>query len=182
MRTSSWRVHDLGQCGREYLRGPFKHISLVNRFEDKEVHTLSILSLVITTLEGLIPRGTLAPEDFSRTTAELVSVLFSQQNAGFLLPLSIWMIYFKRYTLITLPSRPLLLPRVIRTSSSLRIGIDRTLCFSLNSLLKGALIMTLRTLEGAPKCAFLDLRLDEWRLLLIFVILPVLSSCCRTEN
>ena len=79
-----------------------------------------------------------------------------------------------------LPSRPLLVPRVIRTSSSLRMGIERTykqttrqkcsvnrpgknrtLCFSRSSLLRGALMMVRRTLEGAEKCALRDFLLEE---------------------
>lgn len=87
-----------------------------------------------------------------------------------------------------MPSRPLLVPRVTRTSSSLRIGMARTfegnrglditsgtgknlwekirghtLCFSRRSLLRGALIITRRTLDGALKCAFRDFLREEWR-------------------
>lgn len=78
---------------------------------------------------------------------------------------------------MTLPSRPLLLPRTMVTSSSLRMGMLRTcfcccqfrfsdsfgrpradaegalltLYFSRSSLLRGALMMVRRTLEGALK-------------------------------
>lgn len=38
-----------------------------------------------------------------------------------------------------------------------------TLYFSRSSLLRGALMMLRRTLEGALKCALRDLRLEEWR-------------------
>ena len=38
---------------------------------------------------------------------------------------------------------------------------ELTLCFSLSSLLRGALIMFRRTVDGAEKCALRDLRLDE---------------------
>ena len=38
-----------------------------------------------------------------------------------------------------------------------------TLCFSLSSLLNGALMMVRRTLEGALKCALRDFRREEWR-------------------
>lgn len=38
-----------------------------------------------------------------------------------------------------------------------------TLCFSRSSLLRGALIITRRTLEGALKCALRDFLREEWR-------------------
>lgn len=38
-----------------------------------------------------------------------------------------------------------------------------TLCLSRNSLLRGALMITRRTLEGALKCAFRDFLREEWR-------------------
>ncbi len=38
-----------------------------------------------------------------------------------------------------------------------------TLCFSRSSLLRGALIITRRTLEGAVKCALRDFLREEWR-------------------
>lgn len=38
---------------------------------------------------------------------------------------------------------------------------ELTLCFSLSSLLRGALIMFRRAEDGAEKCALRDLRLDE---------------------
>ena len=38
---------------------------------------------------------------------------------------------------------------------------ESTLCFSRSSLLRGALMMTRRTLEGALKCALRDLRREE---------------------
>ena len=41
--------------------------------------------------------------------------------------------------------------------------LDRTLCFSRNSLFKGALIITRRTLDGALKCALRDFLREEWR-------------------
>jgi hypothetical protein len=47
--------------------------------------------------------------------------------------------------------------------SSLKRVLVRTLCFSRSSLLRGALMMVLRTLEGAPKWSLRDLRLDEAR-------------------
>ena len=37
----------------------------------------------------------------------------------------------------------------------------RTLCFSRSSLLRGALMMTRRSLEGALKCALRDFRREE---------------------
>ena len=115
--------------------------------------SLSIFNFVITTLLGAMPVGTLVPLDFS------------------LAILSTWMTYLRRYTEVTLPSRPLWEPRTTVTSSSLRMGMARTygrrrisnwrwptrdsikitLCFSRNSLLRGALMMTRRTLEGAVK-------------------------------
>lgn len=72
---------------------------------------------------------------------------------------------------MTLPSRPLLAPRTMVTSSSLRMGMLRawevvrrcyyykgressrelTLYFSRSSLERGALMMTRRSLEGALK-------------------------------
>ena len=42
-------------------------------------------------------------------------------------------------------------------------GFGLTLCFSRSSLLRGALIMTRRTLEGALKCALRDFLREEWR-------------------
>jgi len=44
-----------------------------------------------------------------------------------------------------------------------RGGEGRTLCFSRSSLLRGALMMVRRTLEGAVKCALRDLRREQWR-------------------
>ena len=41
--------------------------------------------------------------------------------------------------------------------------LPRTLCFSRSSLLRGALIITRRTLEGALKCALRDFLREEWR-------------------
>ena len=41
--------------------------------------------------------------------------------------------------------------------------MGRTLCFSRNSLLRGALMITRRTLEGAEKCALRDFLREEWR-------------------
>ena len=41
--------------------------------------------------------------------------------------------------------------------------LGRTLCFSRNSLLRGALMITRRTLEGAEKCALRDFLREEWR-------------------
>ena len=73
-----------------------------------ETHlSLSSLMLVMTTLLGWMPMGTVAPFDLSRWTR------------------STWMTHFLRYTWVTFPSRPLYLPRTILTSSSLRIGSDR---------------------------------------------------------
>ena len=43
------------------------------------------------------------------------------------------------------------------------VGSMLTLCFSRSSLLRGALIMTRRTLEGALKCALRDFLREEWR-------------------
>lgn len=42
-----------------------------------------------------------------------------------------------------------------------RILGSHTLCFSLSSLLNGALMMTRRSLEGALKCALRDFRREE---------------------
>lgn len=47
-------------------------------------------------------------------------------------------------------------------SRSLGRGKRHTLYFSRSSLLRGALMMVRRTLEGAEKCALRDLRLEEW--------------------
>jgi hypothetical protein len=69
--------------------------------------SLSSLMVVMTTLLGCTPMGAVAPLDLSRCTR------------------STWIIHFFRYTCVTLPSRPLNFPRTIRTSSSLRIGIER---------------------------------------------------------
>lgn len=68
----------------------------------------------------------------------------------------------------------------------------RTLCFSLNSLLKGALMIVRRAPEAAPKCTLRDLRLEEARpatvnimcveYMDLIVMLPywhLLSSCLR---
>lgn len=43
------------------------------------------------------------------------------------------------------------------------MGCRPTLYFSRSSLLRGALMMLRRTLEGASKCALRDLRREEWR-------------------
>lgn len=137
--------------------------------------SLSSFNLVMTTLEGWMAMGTDCPFDFSRTSRSMCTR------------------YLRRYTEITLPSRPLFVPRVTVTSSSLRMGMARTwepcsevrpvwggeleryvakgkgrnggltLCFSRRSLLKGALIITRRTLDGALKCAFRDFLREEWR-------------------
>lgn len=45
------------------------------------------------------------------------------------------------------------------------------MCFSRSSLESGALMITRRTLEGAPKWSLRDFLLEEWRLLLIFVMM-----------
>merc|ERR1719440_451115 len=66
---------------------------------------------------------------------------------------STWMHHFLRYTVVTLPSRSWKWPRTIITSSSRRIGSERTLYFVRKSLLNGQLMIFLRTLEGAVKCA-----------------------------
>ena len=42
-------------------------------------------------------------------------------------------------------------------------SLGRTLCFSRNSLLRGALMITRRTLEGAEKWALRDFLREEWR-------------------
>ena len=49
------------------------------------------------------------------------------------------------------------------------IGNGRTLCFSRSSLLRGALMITRRTLEGAEKCALRDFLREEWRAMIIHV-------------
>jgi hypothetical protein len=69
--------------------------------------SLSNLIVTITTLLGFTPIGAVAPFDLSRCTR------------------STWMTHFLRYTCVTFPSRPLCVPRVILTSSSLRMGNDR---------------------------------------------------------
>ena len=61
----------------------------------------------MTTFEGWMPTGAVAAFDFSMWTR------------------STWMTHFFRYTWVTLPSRPLYFPRIIKTSSSLRMGIER---------------------------------------------------------
>lgn len=118
--------------------------------------------VVTTTLLGWMPMGTDAPFDLSRWTR------------------STWITHFLRYTWVTLPSRPLYLPRTIRTSSSLRMGIDRvcSLCYwtsrrnlpaevgrtlyLVRSSLESEEDMILRlTEEGAAKCALRDLRREE---------------------
>lgn len=95
---------------------------------------------------------------------------------------STWMIHFLRYTCVILPSRPLNLPRITRTSSSLRTGKERvyktdifvprflqcqvfqenrlTLYLARSSLDNGADIIFLRTEEGAAKWAFRLLLLE----------------------
>jgi len=45
----------------------------------------------------------------------------------------------------------------------LEAGCRPTLYFSRSSLLRGALMMLRRMLEGASKCALRDLRREEWR-------------------
>lgn len=71
------------------------------------------------------------------------------------------MTHFLRYTCVTLPSRSLYFPRTIRTSSSLRIGSDRTLYLVRSSLDKGDDMILRRTEEGAEKCALRDLRRED---------------------
>lgn len=44
-----------------------------------------------------------------------------------------------------------------------RMREGRTLCFSRSSLLRGALMMTRRTLDGALKWALRDFLREEWR-------------------
>ena len=124
--------------------------------------SLSSLMLVITTLLGWMPMGTVAPFDLSRWTR------------------STWITHFLRYTCVTLPSRPLYLPRTMRTSSSLRMGIERvyspcetppmipsqpnpgrTLYLPRSSRERAEDMIFLRTDEGAEKCALRDLRRDE---------------------
>lgn len=50
-----------------------------------------------------------------------------------------------------------------RRPRGMRAGCRPTLYFSRSSLLRGALMMLRRTLEGASKCALRDLRREEWR-------------------
>lgn len=49
----------------------------------------------------------------------------------------------------------------VSIENNIRILGSRTLCFSLSSLLNGALMMTRRSLEGALKCALRDFRREE---------------------
>lgn len=70
--------------------------------------SLSSFNFVTTTLDGWTPIGTLCPLLFSRETRSMCRR------------------YFSRYTEVTLPSRPFIDPRVTSTSSSLRMGIERT--------------------------------------------------------
>lgn len=57
------------------------------------------------------------------------------------------------------------------TSSSLRMGSERTLYFWRRSLHKGALISFRLTLDGAVKCALRLLRREELTFLLYFILL-----------
>ena len=65
---------------------------------------------------------------------------------------------FLRKHVVTLPSRDLYIPRTTNTSSSLRIGIDRTPCLACNSFDKLADINLRRASEWALKCALRFLR------------------------
>jgi len=58
---------------------------------------------------------------------------------------------------MTLPSRPLYVPRTTLTSSSLRTGMERTWYLFRSSDESAELISTRRTDEGALKCALRDL-------------------------
>ena len=57
--------------------------------------------------------------------------------------------------------KPLLAVRGSR--EALDRTLEHTLCFSRSSLLRGALMITRRTLDGAPKCALRDFLREEWR-------------------
>merc|ERR1719313_1310020 len=83
---------------------------------------------------------------------------------------STWTTHFFRYTAVTLPSRVLYIPRVMRTSSSLRIGIDRTPCRAWSSLERLALMSFLRASLWAPKWALRFLRRLEVTLALNFIL------------
>lgn len=70
-------------------------------------------------------------------------------------------------------SKLILMQKRTCTSSSLRMGIVRTLYFCLSSLDKGADINRLLTCEGAVKCLFLFLLLDADTSLLNFILIVV---------
>lgn len=97
--------------------------------------SLSSFSLVTTTLDGATPSGIDWPLDFSRTrrstwmmSVDSMSLLFFHYICYARV-----LVHFNRYTDVTLPSRPLLEPRTTVTSSSLRMGMERTLYFSRSS-------------------------------------------------
>merc|ERR1719210_3187196 len=71
-----------------------------------------------------------------------------------------WILHFLRYTCVTLPSRSWKCPRQTMTSSSRRIGRERTLYFVRKSLLRGALMSFLRMWDGAVKYALRDFLLE----------------------
>ena len=77
---------------------------------------------------------------------------------------------FLRYTAVTLPSRFLYVPRTTVTSSSLRTGIERTLCFERSSELSAHDMMRLRSREVAVKCALRLFRRDEETVGLNFIV------------
>mmetsp|Transcript_42111 Transcript_42111/g.76168 ORF Transcript_42111/g.76168 Transcript_42111/m.76168 type:complete len:80 (+) Transcript_42111:209-448(+) len=60
---------------------------------------------------------------------------------------------------------------MIITSSSRRMGRDRTEYFRRSSLLSGALISFLRMWEGAVKCALRFLRLEQVTVAFCFILL-----------
>jgi len=62
-----------------------------------------------------------------------------------------WMTYFLRKHVMTFPSRFLKVPRTTVTTSSLRMGIDRTLYFLRSSAESGDDIRMRRSEEGAWK-------------------------------
>lgn len=66
-------------------------------------------------------------------------------------------------TWVTLPSRPLYFPRTMRTSSSLRMGMERAPWAERSSLERGEDMILRFCPEEAEKCALRDLRRSEAR-------------------
>lgn len=127
------------------------------------LRSLSNFNFTISTLLGWMPTLTVAPFALSRWI------------------LSMWMTHFFRYVWITFPTVWLLWwPRVTWTSSSFRMGKERTLYFCRRSLHNGALMSFLRTLDGAVKWALRLFRREELTFLLYFIFFTTFPRW-RTE-